>query len=116
MMTVTVSDVSGVTWQELSIVAGGIVFAGVLVAGAVCWLWSKFNEQSIEISSLKLTIAEKYVTHESFSKGEERLIKAIDEMKDEFRGMTNRLDRYFERAATGSYPAVGSTGTGHYKS
>jgi hypothetical protein len=41
---------SPVSWQELIAVIGGMLGLGGVVAGAVCWLWSKFNEQALKLA------------------------------------------------------------------
>jgi acetyl-CoA carboxylase carboxyltransferase component len=85
------------SWQELSWILGGITTAGTIVAACVGWVWKMVSGQSAKVSSLELQMAQKYVTTEAHLAAERRLIDAIESMRDEFRGLSQRLDRFFDR-------------------
>jgi hypothetical protein len=80
-----------VSWQELIAVIGGILGLGGVVAGAVCWLWSKFNEQALKLAALELSIAERYVKSTTHAATEERLVSAVESIRDDFREMGRRF-------------------------
>jgi hypothetical protein len=85
-----------VSWQELAAVVGGIVTLGGVVAAAVGWVWAKHNEQALKVAALELPIAERYVTSKAHDAAEERVAGAVESMRDEFRELVRRIDRYFE--------------------
>jgi hypothetical protein len=87
---------SPVSWQELIAVIGGILGHGGVVAGTVCRRWSKFNEQALKLASLELSIAERYVKSTTHAATEERLVSAVEAIRDDFREMGRRLYRFLE--------------------
>jgi cobalamin biosynthesis protein CobD/CbiB len=86
---------SPVSWQELAAVVGALVALGSVVAGAVCWILTKLHGQSLKIAALELSIAERYVTSKTHEAAEERLVGAIESMRDEVRELVRRVDWHF---------------------
>jgi hypothetical protein len=85
-----------VSWQELAAVVGVLIALGGVVAGAVCWILTKLHGQALKIAELELSIAERYVTSKAHEAAEGRLVDAIESMRDEFRELVRRIDRYFD--------------------
>jgi hypothetical protein len=86
---------SPVSWQELAAVVGVLVALGGVVAGAVCWILTKLHDQSLKVAALELSIAERYVKSTTHAETEERLVGAIESMRDEIRASVRRVDWHF---------------------